>query len=140
MKAELTKKLRQRGILNSGTYKKYRNLHAKQHSNRRRDIKRLCQDGEGSKRVCCKVFGSMDRLIHYSIEGKTDAMGVKQVNPSLKLLMSNCRDFIEEKSLLQSNGWKMGLIIDQMLKYHCELAGKGVEYSLACAKNEYQKN
>jgi hypothetical protein len=79
------------------------------------------------------------RLNDYSIDGKTDAMGVKQVNTSLKHLMSNCRDFIEEESLLQSNGWKMGIIIDRMPKCHCELAREGVEYSWACAKNEFRR-
>jgi hypothetical protein len=80
------------------------------------------------------------RLNGYSIEGKTNAMRVKQVNTSLKHLMSNCRDFIEEESLLQSNGWKMGIIIDQMPKSHCELAGEGVEYSWAWLKMNSRKN
>jgi len=79
------------------------------------------------------------KLNDYSIEGKTNAMGVKQVNTSLKYLMSNCRDFIEEESLLQSNGRKMGITIDWTPKCHCELAGKGVEYSWACAKNESRR-
>jgi hypothetical protein len=79
------------------------------------------------------------RLNEYSIEGETNAMGLKQVNTSLKHLMSNYKDFIEKESSLQSNGWKMGIIIDWMLKCHCELAGEGVEYSWACAKNEYWK-
>jgi aminoglycoside phosphotransferase family enzyme len=74
------------------------------------------------------------RLNDYSIEGKTDAMGVKQVNTNLKYLMENCRDFIEKESLLQSNGQKMGIIIDWTPKCHCDLAVEGVEYSWVCAK------
>ncbi len=40
--------------------------------------------------------------------------------------MANYTDFADEESLLQSNGQKMGAIIDQTPKYHCELAGEGV--------------
>jgi hypothetical protein len=49
-------------------------------------------------------------------------------------------DFIEEESLLQSNGRKMGAVIDRMLKCHCELAGEGVEYSWACSKMCFRRN
>jgi hypothetical protein len=51
------------------------------------------------------------------------------MNFSLKYLMANCTNFMEEESLLQSNGWKMGVIIDWAPKCHCELVGEGVEYS-----------
>jgi hypothetical protein len=34
----------------------------------------------------------------------------------------------------------MGVIINQTPKCHCELAGEGVEYSWACAINEFHKN
>jgi hypothetical protein len=84
------------------------------------------------------IFIHPTKLNDYSIEGKIDAMGVKQVNTSLKYLMSNCRDFIEE-SLLQSNGRKIGITIDQMPKCHCELAGDGVGYSWVCAKKEFRR-
>jgi hypothetical protein len=79
------------------------------------------------------------RLQHYSVDGKTNALGVKQMNLSLKYLMANCTNFMEEESLLQSNGQKMGVIIDRTTKCHCELAGEGVEYSWACTKNEFRK-
>ncbi len=52
--------------------------------------------------------------------------------------MSNCTDFEEEESLLQSMGRQMGVIIDRTPKCHCEMAGKGVEYSWGCAKNAYR--
>ena len=53
--------------------------------------------------------------------------------------MANCVDFEEEETLLQSIGTKMGVIVDRTPKYHCELAGEGVEYSWGCAKNEYRR-
>jgi hypothetical protein len=47
---------------------------------------------------------------------------------SLKYLMSNCSDFEEEESLLQSMGRQMGAIVDRTPK--C---------SWACSKNEYRR-
>ncbi len=40
--------------------------------------------------------------------------------------------------MLQSMGRKIGVMIDQTLKCHPELAGEGIEYSWGCAKNFYQ--
>jgi hypothetical protein len=55
---------------------------------------------------------------------------------SLKYLMVNCADFIEEESLLQSMGHTMGATIDRTPKCHLELVGEGIKYSWACLKNE----
>jgi len=75
-------------------------------------------------------------LTDYTIDGKTDLLGVWQMNTSLKYLMANCTDFVEEESLLQSMGHQMGGIIGRTLKCHPKLAGEGIEYSWACAKNK----
>lgn len=54
--------------------------------------------------------------------------------------MSNCLDFEEEETLLQSRGREMGVLVDRTPKRHCELAGKGIEYSWgSCAKNFYRR-
>ena len=53
--------------------------------------------------------------------------------------MSNCLDFEEEESLLQSMGRRVKVLIDHTSKCHCELAGEGIEYSWGCAKNEYRR-
>ena len=36
-------------------------------------------------------------------------------------------------------GRTMGVLVDQTPKCHCELAGKGIEYSWGCAKNLYRQ-
>jgi hypothetical protein len=54
--------------------------------------------------------------------------------------MSNCFDFEEEESLLQSIGRKMGVLIDGTPKCHCKMAGERIEYSWGCAKNTYRAN
>jgi hypothetical protein len=35
-------------------------------------------------------------------------------------------------------GYKMGVMINQTLKFHPELVGEGIEYSWGCAKNFYR--
>ena len=56
---------------------------------------------------------------------KQDTCGVLRKDTSLKFLISNCQDFEEEKTFLQTMGWSMGVLIDLMPKCHCELAGEG---------------
>ena len=58
---------------------------------------------------------------------------------SLKFLMSNCQDFEEEESLLQSMGHAMGVLVNRTPTCHCEVAGEAIEYSQGRSKNEYQQ-
>jgi hypothetical protein len=83
-------------------------------------------------------FVDVNNLSAYTVDGKKDEYGVIQKETSLKHLMSNCTDFEEEESLLQSMGRQMGVMIDRTPKCHCEMAGEGVEYSWGCAKNAYR--
>ena len=60
----------------------------------------------------------------------------------LRTLMSNCADFKEEKSAMEvlledltnksANNQTIGLLVSP--KYHCELAGEGVEYCWGLSK------
>ena len=64
----------------------------------------------------------------------------------LRHLMSQCADFKEEKSAMEVllddltnktlNNQKVGLLVSP--KYHCELAGEGVEYVWAVMKKFYR--
>jgi hypothetical protein len=40
--------------------------------------------------------------------------------------------------MLQYYGRQMGVLVDWTPKCHCELAGEGIEYSWAAAKNKYR--
>ena len=73
-------------------------------------------------------------LNQYTMDGRKEAYGVHQ-----KYLLGSCKDFKIEESLLQSIGRTMGMLVDQTPKCHCELAGKGIEYSWGCAKNLYRQ-
>jgi hypothetical protein len=68
---------------------------------------------------------------------RKDAFGVLQPTTSLKYMLSSCKDFDEEESLLQSMGRKLEVLVDCTPKCHCELAGEGIEYAWGCCKNYY---
>ncbi len=66
---------------------------------------------------------------HYTINGRKNALGILELDSSLKYLLGNCTDFKEEETMLQSMGTKMGILVDCTPKCHPELAGEGIEYS-----------
>ena len=59
--------------------------------------------------------------------------------------MSNCLDFTEEESLLQSMGQSTGAVVAtgavvDRPKCHCEVAGEGIEYSWDAVKMSITEN
>jgi hypothetical protein len=76
---------------------------------------------------------------NYTITGKKNEFNLIQPETSLKHLMASCTDFEEEETLLQATASKMGVLVDRSPKCHCEIAGEGIEYSWACAKNHYRQ-
>ena len=55
------------------------------------------------------------------------------------MLLSQCEDFLEEESLLQLHVRLLGAICVHSPKYHCEIAGEGIEYSWGNSKAKYRK-
>jgi hypothetical protein len=56
------------------------------------------------------------------------------------MILSKCTDFPEEKSLLQLHLANLvGAQCFHSPKFHCELAGEGIEYSGGFAKLAYRK-
>jgi hypothetical protein len=41
--------------------------------------------------------------------------------------MSNCLEYEEEETLLQSMGREMGILVDRTPRCHCGLVDKGIE-------------
>jgi hypothetical protein len=81
---------------------------------------------------------------YYSLNGTTDARDNLVEGTSLKRLMTECLDFIEEESLLQKTARQMSdgdirICVDRTPKCHPELAGEGIEYSWGAAKNYYRR-
>ncbi len=76
----------------------------------------------------------------YTVNGKKDALGMTINEMSLKYLLGNCEDFINEESILQYYGRMMGVTVDCTPKCHCELAdGEGIEYSWAASKKKKKR-
>jgi hypothetical protein len=80
----------------------------------------------------------------YSLNGTVDARDNIVEGSSLKQLMKECQDFIDEESLLQKVAKDMSdgdisISVDRTPKCHPELAGEGIEYSWGCAKNYYRR-
>jgi hypothetical protein len=73
-----------------------------------------------------------------TLNRRQDASGILMKETSLTYLMSNCQDFEDEESLLQTMGREMGILVDQTPKCHCKLAGEGIKYTWGCSKNHYQ--
>jgi hypothetical protein len=53
-------------------------------------------------------------------------------------LISCLQDSEEEETMLQSIAHKLGVPFDRTPKCHCEIAGEGIAYAWACAKNKYR--
>ena len=82
--------------------------------------------------------GAKQAYNSYSISGFKDQFGNRRLDTSLKELISCLRDFEEEETMLQSIARQLGVRVDRTPKCHCELAGEGIEYAWACAKNKYR--
>jgi len=80
-------------------------------------------------------FIVVTNLSKYTMNGRQDKIGVMSIETSLTYLVSNCQDFEEEELLLQTMGWEIGIIVNHMLKCHCELAREGIGYTWGFAKN-----
>ena len=55
----------------------------------------------------------------------------------LKEMMASLVDFSEEETLLQYHGALLNVIVDRTPKCHPEIAGEGIEYDWAAAKQYY---
>lgn len=61
-------------------------------------------------------------ISYYTIEGKIDAFGNKIENSSLKWMLKQLPDFINEQTLLQHNANEIGASVDLTPKCHPEIA------------------
>jgi len=80
-----------------------------------------------------------DNLSQCTNNGKNDADCNLMPGTSLRLLMANCTDFVNEETALQHLGRHLGLKVIHTPKFHAELAGEGIEHSWACAKSDHRR-
>ena len=77
---------------------------------------------------------------YYSKEGKkVGEAGEVDLDTSYIHLLNHCKDFKNEQSQLEKIGAKYGYEIWFTPKYHCELAGEGIEYMWRCVKWIYHR-
>lgn len=65
----------------------------------------------------------------YTVSSSKDKFGIIDKNSSLKCLLENLTDFVDEELLLQSNVWKMEIQVNCTPNCHAKLAGEGIEYT-----------
>ena len=87
-----------------------------------------------------------DHIHLYSSEGKKNAnpnlthpADPTGCNYSIQAMMNKQRDFVNELTLLQYHGQKLGVVIDCTPKCHPEIAGEGIEYLWGLAKFWYRR-
>jgi hypothetical protein len=66
-------------------------------------------------------------------------MATSFLDPLFRELLGNCTDFLNEETMLQCLGRNIGIRIEHTPKFHCELAGEGIEYTWACSKGEFRR-
>jgi hypothetical protein len=75
----------------------------------------------------------------YTNDGKKDADGNTIPGSSLREIMGNCTDFLNEETALQWLARNIGALIVHTPKFHCKMAGEGIEYSWACSKSDFRR-
>jgi hypothetical protein len=76
-----------------------------------------------------------DPWSHYTSPGKTSDVGNLMEEMRLDLFMKKQHKLLHEHTQLQAMmGKDMGIIVDRSRKYHCELAGEGIECSSGLRK------
>ena len=72
-------------------------------------------------------------------KGTKNAQGLRIIQTLLKLLLSQCYDFMNEETMLQQTIKDLGACLERSPKYHCAIAGEGIEYCWGNAKMLYRR-
>ena len=78
-------------------------------------------------------------LDSFSEKGLLDDMENRIEKTNLSILLTHCSDFADGESLLQFNIRLLGAVCIHSSKYHCEIAGEGIEYSWGISKAKYRR-
>ena len=73
----------------------------------------------------------------YTMKGKLDEFGNRDLNTLLKCLILQQPDFMNEKTMLQYYCKKLGIRTDRTPVAHCEIAGEGIEFDWGFSKIAY---
>ena len=84
-------------------------------------------------------FLTLENYKSFSQRGSKDQYGNTDKDTSLVSLLSACKDFVNETSLLQDTLAKRGVHVMRTPKGHSEVAGEGIEYAWGNTKNNYRR-
>ena len=65
----------------------------------------------------------------YTMKGKSDTFGNRDLKTSLKSLILCQLDFMNQKTMLQYYCEKLGILSDRTPVAHCKIAGEGIEFN-----------
>ena len=78
-----------------------------------------------------------DNPKEYTMKGKLDEFGNRDLKTSLKCLILQQPDFMNQKTMLQHYCKKLGVRTDRTPVAHCKIAGKGIEFDWGYLKITY---
>ena len=87
---------------------------------------------------------SRDVCTYYTLRGQEDNCDKKNIEKSVRELMRNCLNFIEEEKIIKNNVCNMvkhrgHIIVDGTPKCQPDLSGEGIEYYWVRENNYYRK-
>ena len=74
----------------------------------------------------------------YTIKGKMDEFGNRNMKTSLKSMILCQPDFMNQQTMLQYYCNKLGIMSDQTPVVHCKIAGEGIEFDWGFSKLAYR--
>eukprot|EP00956_Cyclotella_meneghiniana_P036504 scaffold126502_cov47-Cyclotella_meneghiniana.AAC.1 len=84
-------------------------------------------------------FINTNQTSDYQLE-KKDSDGNVIKHLSLRYLMSNCTDFVNERCQIEHIAEKLGITVVITTKHHAEYAEEGIEYSWGYSKSLYRRH
>ena len=74
----------------------------------------------------------------YTMNGKLDEFGNRDLKKALKKIIACQPDFMEQPTMLQYYCEKLGIKTDRSPVAHCEIAGEGIEFNWGYSKLNYR--
>ena len=141
---DLKKDLTEKGVLGTGDKREVQRLCVLNDIPVTVSKTRIVEGWEGKSKGMLQILferGHVDPEMfpQYTVDGRLDGFGNLIPETSLRNLMEQLSDFQDEETLMQYHGRQMGVRVDRTPKCHPEMAGEGIEYDWACAKNLYRQ-
>ena len=141
-KAQLLEELKQKGVTTRGNREQLLTLCQQNGITEEEEIEIVKEGWFGKQKGMYQILwerGYLDLQKEYTVDGKKDEFGNVMVETSLRKLLMQQQDFVEEETLLQHHARNLGVEILRSPKCHPETAGEGIEYYWGSAKGLYRR-